>query len=212
MAYTPTPTMQQQKPVVHDERILVVKREKILPNGSFQGIKQVDFDTYLKIITTQKEFLPRSLMENDPRYKQIIPYLVFEHDNNYFLMQRRKKASESRLQSKYSLGIGGHIRQEDMHNNDVFSWATREFHEEIDYDGTFTFEPIGLLNDDSNDVGNVHIGFVFLLHGSSKNIRIKSELQSGQLISLAACEKYADKLETWSSFVLDFLQKNNNLT
>ena len=71
-------------------------------------------------------------METDPAYKQIIPYLVFTYENKYFLMQRQKKASETRLQSKYSLGIGGHIREEDMENCTLVDWAKREFEEEID--------------------------------------------------------------------------------
>src|SRR5690606_7557172 len=105
---------------------------------------------------------PRSLMEQDQRYKQIIPYLVFTHENKYFVMQRTSTTTEQRLKNKYSLGIGGHIRQEDMNGNSIFEWAEREFHEEVSYHGNLEIIPLGVLNDDTNDVGKVHIGFVFL--------------------------------------------------
>lgn len=205
--------------VKHDESILVVKRNHLFPDGAWQGLKPVDFDHYLHIIECKQEFHPRSLMETDEMYKQIIPYLVFEHENKYFLMQRQSNASEKRLQNKYTLGIGGHIRMEDLQNNlatssyakatedrHIFNWANREFHEEVNYDGDFTIEPIGILNDDSSAVGKVHIGFVFLLHGDSDQISIKSELKSGRLVDLAECTTHMSAMEQWSQQVLAFLQ------
>jgi len=195
----------QKNKGTHEEHILVVKRTDLLPDGGWHGIKPVDFDSYLQIIEEKKEFLPRSAMEVDPNYKQIIPYLVFTHNNRYFLMQRRATASEARLRNKYSLGIGGHIRQEDMSNNSIFDWARREFHEEVAYEGSFEIEPIGLLNDDSNSVGQVHIGFVFLLKGDSDKISIRSELKSGSLVTVGECALYQESLENWSKEVLNFL-------
>jgi predicted NUDIX family phosphoesterase len=202
-----TPTNQAQniqlKP--NDELILVVKREKLFSDQAWTGIKAVDCDEYLDLIQENQEFLPRSLMEEDPTYKQIIPYLVFEFKGQYFLMQRHKKASETRLQSKFSFGIGGHIRQEDLTTNSIYDWARREFEEEIEYHGNLTMKPIGVLNDDSNDVGKVHIGFVFLVQGDSADIHVKEELQSGELLSLEACKQYYDGMESWSQMVFDFL-------
>ena len=190
-----------------DEHILVVKRSHLFPNGDWHGFQQVDFEHYLHIINHKKEFHPRSIMETDPTYKQIIPYLIFEHNNIYFLMQRRSTASETRLRNKLTLGIGGHIRQEDITEDSLFAWATREFHEEVHYTGNLTVKPLGMLNDDSDDVGKVHIGFVFLLNGDSGDISIKSELKSGTLVSLDECAAQKDYMESWSAFVVDFLQQ-----
>jgi len=190
----------------HDELILVVKRDILLPQGSWQGLKSANFQEYAELIQAHKEFLPRSQMELDPRYKQIIPYLVFEHKGRYFLMQRQAKASETRLQNKFTLGIGGHIRQEDVSDNaSIFDWARREFNEEVNYAGTLKITPLGLLNDDSNQVGKVHIGFVLLLQGDSDRITIKSELKSGKLISLNECKAYGELMETWSQLVVNYL-------
>jgi predicted NUDIX family phosphoesterase len=189
-----------------DELILVVKRSHLFgQHAAWSGIKETNINEFLAIISTKKEFLPRSIMETDPRYKQIIPYLVFEHDNRYFLMQRTAQATEQRLQNKYSLGIGGHIRQEDMTSNSIIDWARREFHEEVNYADDFTIEPLGILNDDSNAVGQVHIGFVFLLHGKSPTISIKSELKSGTLLTLTECKHYFNAMEPWSQMVFEFL-------
>ena len=184
-----------------DELILVMKRTNLFPRGAWQGLQQVDYNHYAQLIAEKREFLPRSLMEIDPTYKQIIPYLVFTYQNRFFLMQRQAKASETRLQNKYSLGIGGHLREEDMHNKDIISWAQREFHEEVDYHGSCQIESLGIINDDSNPVGQVHAGLVFLLHGTSPAIRVKEELKSGVLLTLEECAHFYDSMETWSQLV-----------
>ena len=190
-----------------DEQILVVKRTDIF--GAFcpwDGLKEENLSYYHEIIQNKKEFLPRSLMETDPSYKQIIPYVVFTFNDRYFLMQRQAKASEQRLKNKFSLGIGGHIRQEDMTTASIFDWANREFHEEVNYNDMIEIQTIGVLNDDSNPVGQVHLGLVLLITGSSPDIAIKSELKSGQLLSLQELEPFYDRMETWSQMVCDFLK------
>lgn len=192
-------------PPVKTERILVVKRSEIFQESAWTGIKKVDFDAYLKLIQEKQEFMPRNLAEENFEYKQIIPYLVFQHGDKYFLMQRKSGSSEQRLANKYSLGIGGHLREEDMDGATLFDWARREFDEEINYSGNLEITPLGILNDDSNDVGKVHVGFVFLLRGDSANISIKSELQSGQLLTLDECKENYNTMETWTQLVFDFL-------
>ncbi len=200
-------TTTQQQTAIPEEMILVVPRTTLIPEqAGWSGIKAVDADDWLRTVQENRQFLPRSVMETDPSYKQIIPYLVFEHENRYFLMQRTATATERRLQSKYSLGIGGHIRQEDMADDSIFAWARREFHEEVAYADELTIEPLGILNDDSNDVGKVHLGFVLLLHGSTSNIKVKSELKSGVLLPLEECADFYDRMESWSRMVFDFLR------
>jgi predicted NUDIX family phosphoesterase len=189
-----------------NEQILVVRRAHLFTApDSWHGLKEVNFDDYMHIINHRKEFHPRSLMEINPTYKQIIPYLIFTHDNKYFLMQRKSDASETRLRNKLTLGIGGHIREEDLSENSLVAWAMREFHEEVNYAGNLTVKPLGIINDDSDDVGKVHIGFAFLLCGDSPEISIKSELKSGELVSLDDCMRMKNDMESWSQFVVDVL-------
>lgn len=190
----------------YDEHILVVPRDVLFPHGAWQGVRRGDVNEYIALINNHREFLPRSIMENDPRYKQIIPYLIFKYQNRYFLMQRKAKASETRLQGKFTFGIGGHIRQEDLQGTStIFDWARREFYEEISYQGSFTITSLGLLNDDSNAVGQVHAGFVMLLEGDSDQIQVKDELESGCLLTLPECHEYSSRLESWSALVLPLL-------
>jgi len=208
--------MQQvsERPVVvkkKDEKILTVPRQKIFELAKFDGfLPLANFDFYQALIELNKAFLWRSEVENDFSQKQIIPYLVFENNKKLFIMQRKSTASEARLQNKYSLGIGGHIRQEDIEESSLSEWAEREFEEEVDFKGTFEIKPIGLINDDSNDVGKVHFGIVFLLHGDSDKIAVRDEHKSGQLLSLDECEKNYLGMETWSQLVFDYLKVNKD--
>lgn len=194
-------------PPIKTERILVVKRSELFKEQAWTGIKAVNFDNYLKLIQEKQEFMPRNLAEENFDYKQIIPYLVFQHQDTYFLMQRKSGSSEQRLANKYSLGIGGHLREEDMKGASLFDWARREFEEEINYSGNLEISPLGILNDDSNDVGKVHVGFVFLLKGNSADISIKSELQSGELFTAEQCQEKYNEMESWSQLVFDFIKK-----
>jgi len=192
-----------QKP---DEKILVVARRQLFPEGAFQGfLPIVDFSAYQELIMENRQFFWRSEMEGDPSFKQIIPYLVFCHEDRYFLMRRRGDASEARLKNKYTLGIGGHIRQEDMLDESLVNWAKREFAEEVCYDGGLTISALGLINDETNSVGQVHTGFVFLLQGDAASISVKSELKEGELMSLEQMAPSYANMETWSQMVFDFL-------
>jgi predicted NUDIX family phosphoesterase len=195
------------EPALQEEHILVVKRSDLFYDESWHGIRKTDLAEHIDRIKKLHSFQPRSLMEVDPTYKQVIPYIVFTHDNRYFLMQRKSTASEQRLRNKMSLGIGGHMRIEDMQSSDIVGWAMREFDEEVSYAGTVDVRMLGLLNDDSNEVGRVHVGLVMLFDGSSKDISVKSELKSGQLVSLDECEEHYSALESWSQMVFDVLKK-----
>jgi len=197
----------QTMPQIAPEQILVVKRDTLFAHTpAWHGLQVVNIDEYLSLIQTHKEFLPRPEMELDQTYKQIIPYLVFKYADRYFLMQRSSKASETRLQNKFTLGIGGHVRAEDLQEGStLFDWARREFHEEVAYSGNLTITSLGILNDDSNEVGKVHIGLVLLLEGDSDQIDVHSELKSGTLLTLEECTAYAQEMETWSQFIFDSL-------
>ncbi len=189
------------------EHILVVPRDTLFAQQpSWHGIKKDGLNEFLETIKTHQEFHLRSSMEQDPRYKQIIPYLIFRHGQTYFLMQRTAHTTEQRLKNKLSIGIGGHMRQEDMINGStVFDWARREFHEEVFYSGRLEVTPLGMINDDTTEVGQVHIGLALLLDGFNGQISVKSELKSGTLVSLEELRRVSPDLETWSQMVLELL-------
>ena len=203
------------EPDKFNEQILVVAREILKIN--WQGLKTSNLENYLEIIKTQPQFKARGLMEQDETYKQIIPYMIFKFEDQLFLMQRAMQASEERLKHKFTLGIGGHVRELDLNNlssdnlnnysnnitGEIFAWAEREFHEEIEYHGNLKITTLGLLNDDSNSVGRVHLGLVLLLQGDSPEIKIKSELQSGFLCQITACSEFLERMESWSQIVFE---------
>lgn len=189
-----------------DEHILVVPTDKLFTDGRWQGLKQNPDQSFFETIFTNKTFIPRSIAEHDPDFKQIIPYLIFNYQDKYFLMQRQAKSTETRLQSKYSFGIGGHIREEDITGNDIAKWADREFHEEVEYTGNIKIHPFGILNDDSEEVGTVHLGCVYLLEGDSPNIKVKTELANGRLLRLSECQPCHERMEKWSQIVFHALK------
>lgn len=194
------------------EEILVISRDQLFSKiAMWQGLKCSDINQVLDIIAQNPIFIPRFQAETNKAYKQIIPYLIFTHNQKLFVMQRRSTASEQRLASQYSLGIGGHMRCEDMDNkHDIFAWAQREFHEEVEYSGSFDIATIGILNDETTDVGQVHLGIILLLKANSDQIRIKSEHKNGTLQSITECQKLYPMMENWSKICFDFLLQNQS--
>lgn len=211
MQKSPNPTQSKQQKVYLkkvDEKILVIKKNLLFSYQEVDGLKPINFNHYQKLIRRYKKFLWRSKVEQDPTYKQIIPYLIFTYDKKYFVMRRKSDASEVRLQNKYSLGIGGHIKKEDLKRTNIIEWAEREFEEEINFKGSYNIEPLGILNDESDAVGQVHTGFVFLLHGDSDKISIRDEHKEGMLLSLEECTELYPLMENWSKITFDYLKNN----
>jgi len=181
-----------------DERVLVVNRKDVFPNDSWTGIDPGESDRIVLLASTQGKFRRRGDIENDTTFKQIIPYVVFQYSNKYLLMQRTGDHSEQRLANLYSCGIGGHLREEDLESREgVLDWAKREFTEEVDYGGNLDLRVIGVLNDDSNPVGEVHLGIVIIAKGDSPQIKVKGEHKSGELKTLQELETHFDQMENW---------------
>ncbi len=195
----------------YDEEILVIKCATLFQNHSvWQGINS-EISKFMPAITTQGCFMHRAHAETNTSFKQIIPYMIFMFEKKLFVMQRKSNASEQRLAGKFSLGIGGHIRQEDILNNNIIDWATREFEEEVTYHGSKRIEIIGILNDDSNPVGQVHLGLILLVHADSDQISINDEHKSGVLLTRHECINLMPRMENWSQICLQFLLDNNIL-
>lgn len=193
------------------ESILVIPRIAIIadPSEAWHGIKNIDAHLCMNLIQANQQYHPRAIMETDRAFKQIIPYLVYLFDGNLFVMQRRQQATEQRLAGKLTIGIGGHMRQEDMQGKSIIAWAERELQEEVAIADPYNIELLGMLNDDTNDVGYLHLGLVLLLHGSSDRIAVRSELKSGRLMSLPECFAEFSAFETWSQLVLQQLAAKN---
>jgi predicted NUDIX family phosphoesterase len=206
----PSTQSQSQSAIGPDlEDILVVPRNQLFTHvPAWHGIN-ADAQPFITQIKTFAQCMPRVHAETNPDFKQIIPYLIFLFDQKLFVMQRKSSASEQRLANKFSIGIGGHIRQEDIQHNDILGWADREFAEEVTYHGNKTMQVVGILNDDSDDVGKVHLGIVIVVQADSNKISINDEHKSGILMSRAECLQVQSSMENWSKICLNFLIQQN---
>ena len=195
-----------------DENVLVIPRELFDEIGSFQGI---NFNTakYLPsfLDPSNNFFLSREDAEEDPRYKQIIPYALFRYQDTFLRYVRGKKSGEQRLASKSSVGIGGHINQDDaaqssLERDTYMTGVEREINEELKLNCNYSQKPVGLINDDSNDVGQVHIGVVHLFDLKGNDIKPgESNIQDLQLLNKEQLTAERNTLETWSQICLDNL-------
>lgn len=186
---------------------MVVSRNDLFSIGGWHGLRTENLEKYIRIIYKNYKFISRSNAEEDPSWQQIIPYLVFENNSKIFVMQRKGTHTDQRLANKISLGIGGHINKSDIGSKSIMQWAKREFEEEVDFDGKYITEFLGLINDDSNDVGLVHLGVVIKISGDSSSIQIRDEHKSGKLVALQSLSKDYKNMETWSQIVYDFLKQ-----
>lgn len=189
------------------EQVLCVNRDDIFPDGAWHGFVSQDLERHQAVIRERHFFKPRSEVEDDPRFQQIIPYVVFRHGDHYFLTHRLRASSEKRLRKQYSLGVGGHINPGDLVAGDpILDGLKREWQEEVIYDGRFDARLIGLLNDDSSPVSKVHLGVVFVVDGDSPNIRIReTDKLAGELLTLEEMRMYYLGMESWSQMVYDRL-------
>jgi predicted NUDIX family phosphoesterase len=189
------------------EHVLVVARDDLFADGAWHGFVDQQLDRYRQIFGERSFFMPRAEVEDDPSYQQIIPYVVFRHEDRYLLTRRLKASSEKRLRQLYSLGVGGHINPGDLdHGDPVQDGLRREWEEEVEYEGHFQAQLLGLINDDSSPVSRVHLGVVFVVEGDSPEIRIReTDKLAGELLTLEEMRIYYLEMESWSQIVYDRL-------
>jgi predicted NUDIX family phosphoesterase len=197
-----------------NENVLVVKRELFDELGSFQGLN-FEAEKYLKAILSRGSnfFVPRPEAENDPAYKQIIPYALIAFEETVLHYVRGKKAGEQRLVAKGSIGIGGHMNETDeslfaLDEQAYRAGVEREVNEEIKIDTAFDDRIVALLNDDSTEVGRVHLGIVHIFKLKEPNVQKREAMITG-LTFLTKEELMArrESLETWSQICLDSLER-----
>ncbi|MFM7208187.1 MAG: phosphoesterase [Planctomycetaceae bacterium] len=198
------------------EDVLVVPRALFDKVGAFQGFCG-DTQAYLAALLdpAHSSWRPRATVEDDPSLKQLIPYCVLSWRDaagaaHYFAYTRGGGQSEARLRAKRSVGIGGHISSIDGAHGDDTSYDAgmrRELAEEIAIDGAWTARCVGLINDDSNAVGSVHLGIVHVLELDQPTVASReSELVDCGFTTLDALLADRDRFETWSQITLDAIQ------
>ncbi len=195
-----------------DERVLVIPRRLFDDLGAFNGLS-TDVDRYLPAFLNpaNNHFLARDAAEDDPSHKQIIPYALFHHNGHLLHYVRGSKGGEKRLAAKGSLGIGGHINAEDaaqasLEKDTYMTGVEREMNEELIINSPFSQNIVALINDDSNDVGKVHIGIVHLFNLASPDVAAnEAPITDLSFLSLDSLAARRDQLESWSQICLDHL-------
>jgi predicted NUDIX family phosphoesterase len=197
-----------------NENVLVVRRELFDELESFQGLN-FEPQKYLNAILSRGNnfFIPRSEAETNPGYKQIIPYALIAFDQTVLHYVRGKKAGEQRLVAKGSVGIGGHMNETDeslfaMDEEAYRAGVEREVNEEIKIDTPFEDRIVALLNDDSTEVGRVHLGIVHIFKLKEPKVQKREAMITG-LTFLAKQELLARRasLETWSQICVDAIDE-----
>lgn len=195
-----------------EEHILVIKRALFDQLGAFEGF-QPEAQRYLDAILAPGAnfFLPRGPAETDPTHKQIIPYSIFHHQGRYLVYTRGGKSGEKRLHAKQSVGIGGHInphdeREDSLASTTYFNSIDREIDEELRITGAHSQRVIGLINDESNAVGQVHLGVVHLFELETDDVSSNEDaIQDLRFASLEELSANHANLETWSQICVRHL-------
>jgi predicted NUDIX family phosphoesterase len=142
-------------------------------------------------------------MERNPSFKQVIPYLVLRDGERIFLMHRTAAGGDARLHGRYSIGVGGHLNPGD---GGLLGGLRREWAEELVADFVPEFRLVALLNDDTTNVGAVHIGAVFVADAAGRPVSIReTDKLSGAFVEARDVAAVTDGMETWSRLVFTFL-------
>jgi predicted NUDIX family phosphoesterase len=182
-----------------NEDVMVVETALLRPFFTAALVRD-HTNTILDLIAANHVFIPRAKAEVSPEWKQIIPYVVIRHGDEYFVLQRTAKQTESRLHHKVSLGIGGHINP----GHSLMEGLRKELDEEVAVDTAYDLRFVGILNDDSTDVGRVHLGAVYVLDAGARSVTVKeTEKMTSRWMPRAELKSVREAMESWSQIVYD---------
>lgn len=180
---------------------------KICPSA-FVRITPIDIE---KTIVDSHSFRDREEAEQNFNFKQVIPYILVVGLKQHFLLsQRTSQQQEKRLHNKYSLGQGGHINDLDLQGerSPIINGLMREIREEFTLGEVTECTPVGMINDNSTEVGSVHLGLVYLMRVSSLNFKVGEEgKHTAQWATKDQLPDYYDRMEAWSKIIFDHLIK-----
>ena len=200
--------------------IMVVKNDKLFQNTERKTGFYYDFEAdFEKQILENYEYMVRWKAEENFDYKQPIPYAVVMDENGYVFVYKRwgsdSNAGESRLHSKISIWVGGHIEKEEENSqNPIYDTLLREVEEELDVkkDNIKEIEVLWYINNDEDDVNKVHIWVAYLVHLYNSNFDLlDGEIENGEFVSIDELEKMINSgdydVEAWSKILFDSLKE-----
>jgi predicted NUDIX family phosphoesterase len=191
------------------ERVLVLPRDRVPGGCDFTGVRRADDAALASLrgaVLSDGRYLDRPVAEADPAFKQLIPYVVVRDGARVFLMERTDAGGDPRLHGRASIGVGGHLNPVDQGEDPLTDGLRREWSEELIADWEPEFRLVGLLNDDSNPVGSVHLGVVFYVEAAGRSVEVRErDKLTGRFATAAAVRAAWDRMETWSRLVADRL-------
>ena len=188
------------------EKVMVVKKD-ILINSGFRdeaGFFTENIEKITETVLNNYFFIERGLAENDFLLKQIIPYAVVKNGGRYLMMKRLTGQSEKRLHGLLSIGVGGHINESEAGENILLKGMTRELNEEIAVKYS-DMKLIGVLNNPADDVGRVHLGFVYLIIADGDFLINEPDKMTGEWALPEELVKSIDRMEGWSALLISRL-------
>ena len=184
---------------------LVVPRDSVVEGSGWLGVRRDGIERFLEAVERHGRFEPRAAMEDDPTFKQVIPYLVLRDGPRWFLMRRTRAGGDVRLHDRWSIGVGGHLNPGD---GDLLGGLRREWAEELVADFVPEFRLIGLLNDDTTEVGRVHLGAVYVADAAGRDVAIREiDKLTGRFATGVEVAAVREDLETWSRLVFESIER-----
>jgi predicted NUDIX family phosphoesterase len=187
------------------EQVLVLPRDRVPGGCAFTGLRGTDDAGLLELreaVVEHGHYLDRPIAEDSPEWKQLIPYVVVGDGEKVFLMERTDAGGDARLHRKASIGVGGHLNPVDEGDDPLMVGLRREWGEELEADWEPEFRLVGLLNDDSNPVGSVHLGVVFTVEAAGRSVQVREhEKLTGRMVPSTEVAEAWRRLETWSQLV-----------
>lgn len=191
------------------ERVLVLPRDRVPGGCDFTGVRSANVQTLADLqaaVLAHGRYMDRPLAEEDPTSKQLIPYVVIRDGSLVFMMERTDAGGDARLHGRASIGVGGHLNPVDEGEDPLTDGLRREWSEELVADWDPEFRLVGLLNDDSNAVGSVHLGVVFEVDAAGRAVEIRErDKLTGRFASVDDVRAAWDRLETWSRLLAQHL-------
>ncbi len=196
-----------------DEKILCFERQLLDQLGLFQGLT-LNIESYFSAITRSSNLTYRNRQEaeSDRRFKQLIPYVILVNEDRVLRYRRGRGGGETRLHGLYSIGIGGHISDEDCdlfsrHEHGYSDGMWREVKEEVAID-PITEAAVALINDDATEVGYVHFGVVHIVRVASEQaIGYRKGIVSPEFLPIADAIKNIAEYESWSRLCLENIDR-----
>ena len=168
----------------------------------------------LKRIVQNGLFRKRSELEQDPSFKQVIPYAIISNNESFCLFKRTSGQTKKRLHNKFSLGVGGHMNpgnSKESNEQYLINELKRELFEEVKLLNGCLIEDIefiGFINDDTISVGRVHIGLLYNIHVSNKNVVInETDRMTADWIDKPDLAEFYEGMETWTKIIFDYYIK-----